>query len=195
MSAALTTIASARRELPAVPAGPALAEVPPERAPPAAEPPAPPVPVSKEELLAKQKADAHTLDVQLGSEEVDPVWAPKVERATTEALARLGGNMRLEEVTCRETLCRARVAHADPSAHDQDVERLFNLPVLAGQAVALSPADDPRNTVLYFSRKGTTLSVLQPEMRMLPPAGLSPEQLSSLGLDRAGAKTPPTDMN
>lgn len=196
MNAALATIAAAKREtdsavasrLPNVPA-----DNPPP--PPKAEPPAPPVTVSKEEILAKQKADAHTLDAQLGSEEVDPVWAPKVERATTEALARLGGSMHLDEVTCRETLCRARVTHSDPRAHDEDVERLFNMPVVAGQALTLSPADDPRNTILYFSRKGTTLSVLQPQMQVLPPAGLTPDQLKSLGMDPSGAATPPTDVN
>jgi len=194
MNAALATIAAAQRE-PETPPGASLPNVPAESPPPAPDQPTPPVAPSKEELLAKQKADAHTLDAQLGSEEVDPVWAPKVERATTEALARLGGNMHLEDVTCRETLCRARVTHADPRAHDEDVERLFSMPVLAGQALALSPTDDPRNTLLYFSRKGTALSVMQPPMRMLPPAGLSPEQLMSLGMDQSGAAPPPTDVN
>jgi hypothetical protein len=191
MTAALATIAAAksRLEIPAAQAGS------PDGSAPAAEPPAPPVVISREEALANQKADAHRLDTQLGSEEVDPVWAPKIERATTEALARLGGNMRLEEVTCRETLCRARVTHVDPRGHDQDVERLFGMPVLAGQALVLSPADDPRNSVLYFSRKGTTLSVLQPEMRMLPPAGMDPDDPAWAGLGSPGAGTPPTDLN
>jgi hypothetical protein len=193
MNAALATIAAATRE--SAQAGPSLPNVLPENPPPAPAQPAPPVAVSKEEILAKQRSDAHTLDAQLASEEVDPVWAPKVERATSEALARLGSNMHLDEVTCRETLCRARVSHADPRAHDEDVERLFNMPVLAGQALALSPADDPHNTVLYFSRKGTTLSVMQPPMRVLPPPGLSSEQLMSLGLDPSGAAVPPTDVN
>jgi hypothetical protein len=193
MIAALATIAAARSgpETPAAPTGPGPASVP----PPAAEPPEPPAVVSKEEVLARQKADAHTLDTQLGSEEVDPVWAPKVERATTEAFARLGGSMRLDEVTCRDTLCRARVTHLDPRVHDQDVERLFDMPVLAGQALALSPADDPRNTVLYFSRKGAMLSVLQPQMRMFPPADMSPDELTAAGLGSPGAATPSTGLN
>jgi hypothetical protein len=191
MNAALAAIAAATRE-PAQ-AGPGLPNVLPENPPPVQPPP--PVAASKEEILAKQRSDAHTLDAQLGSEEVDPVWAPKVERATSEALARLGSNMHLDEVTCRETLCRARVSHADPRAHDEDVEHLFNMPVLAGQALALSPADDPHNTVLYFSRKGTMLSVMQPPIRVLPPPGLSSEQLMSLGLDPSGAAVPPTDVN
>jgi len=197
MNAALASIAAAKRERDsATPqGGPRLPNVPADSPPPEADPAPPLVAISKEEILAKQKADAHTLDAQLSSEEIDPVWAPKVERATTEALARLGGNMHLDEVTCRETLCRARVTHADPRAHDEDVERLFNMPVLAGQALSLSPADDPRNTILYFSRKGTTLSVMQPQMQVLPPAGLTPDQLRSLGMDSPGAGPPPTDVN
>ena len=196
MNAALATIAAAKREPDSAAAreGARLPSVLPDNPAPAA-PPAPPAAISKDEILAKEKADARALDGQLGSEEVDPIWAPKIERATTEALARLGGNMHLDEVTCRETLCRARVTHADPRAHDEDVERLLNIPVLAGQALSLSPAGDPRNTILYFSRKGTTLSVLQPPMKMVPPSGLSPDQLMSLGMDSAGAATPLTDVN
>src|SRR3954470_22005877 len=66
-------------------------------------------PLSKEEIFAKQKADANTLDAEMLKEEVDPVWSAKVEGATAEAVARIGGSVRLEEVTCRETLCRAKV--------------------------------------------------------------------------------------
>ena len=197
MAVALATIAAAKQEAdsPATQAGARLPNVPADSPAPKAEPTAAPVAISKEEILAKQKADAHTLDTQLSSEEVDPVWAPKVERATAEALAKLGGTMHLDEVTCRETLCRARLTHGDPRAHDEDVERLFNMPVLAGQALTMSPSDDPRNTILYFSRKGTTLSVMQPQMQVLPPAGLTPDQLRSLGMDPSGAATPPTDVN
>jgi hypothetical protein len=132
--------------------------------------------VSPEEIRARQKADANTLDAQLASEEVDVKWASKVERATTEAFARFGSKMHLEEVTCRETLCRARVSHADPRAHDDDVDQLLSMPMIAGQALALAPANDERSTVLYFSRKGTTLSVFQTPMRMIPPSSI-PEEL------------------
>jgi hypothetical protein len=131
--------------------------------------------VSPEEIRTRQKADANTLDAQLGSEEVDVTWASKVERATTEAVARLGRNMHLEEVTCRETLCRARLTHADPRMHDDDVDRLLSMPMIAGQALALPSANDERSTVLYFSRKGTTLSVFQPAMRMIPLPSISEE--------------------
>lgn len=131
-------------------------------------------PLSEAENLAMQKADAHTLDTQLASEEVDPVWAPKLERATVDSLTRTGRTMHLDEVTCRETLCRAKVTHLDPRTHDEDLNRLLDMEVLAGQALAFSPSKDGRNTVLYFSRKGMSLSVLQPSMPMPPPELLGP---------------------
>jgi len=132
------------------------------------------IPMSKEEVFARQKADAHTLDAQLLSEDVDPVWSAKIERATAEAMVRIGSTMHLDEVTCRETLCRAKVTHLDPQAHEQDMDRLLTMPVIAGQALAVAPANDDRNTVLYFSRKGTPLSVLQPPMDMTLPASIAP---------------------
>lgn len=198
MTAALATIAATRSEpeIPAVPAGPAPAKAADDSMnAPEAESPGPGEPRSKEELLAQQKADAHTLDTELAAETADPVWAPKIERVTAEALAKLGGKLHLEDVTCRETLCRVRVTHADPSARDQDVEALLGLPLPAGQAVALSPSGDPRQTALYFSRRSTTLSVLQPPMRMLPPPGVSPDDLKLFGFDSPGTGTPSADVD
>ena len=132
-------------------------------------------PVSREEAAAQQKADAFTLDQQLQTEEVDPVWSPKLERQTTEAIARAGSSMHVDGVTCRETLCRAKVSHLDPKTRDEDVEKLLNMPVVAGQAMAVAPSNDDRSTVLYFSRRGTYLSVLQPATQPSLPPEMPPE--------------------
>jgi hypothetical protein len=127
-------------------------------------------PMSKDELLARQRAEAYTLDQQLLTEEVDPVWAPKLQRQTAELVAGLGGGIHLDEVTCRETLCRAKVSHADAKAREDETERLLSMPIIAGQALAYSPSHDDRSTVLYFSRKGTYLSVLQEQAPLTVPA-------------------------
>lgn len=138
--------------------------------------------VSKEERLAKQKADAYALDTQLGSEEVDTRWGAKVERQLTEVFARLGPKLHLDDLTCRETLCRARITHLDPNARDDEVERILSLGIFPGQATAYGSPEDPRSTVLYFSRRGTTLSVLQPPVHMaLPPSALLQEQPAGAG--------------
>lgn len=139
--------------------------------------------ISQEEVLARQKADAYTLDAQLASEEVDVQWAAKVERQMTDGIERLGPKMHLEDLTCRETLCRARITHGEPNARGEDVESLLSLSIFPGQAVAYGTPDDRRSTVLYFSRKGTTLSVLQPPVHMtLPPGALLEEPPSTTGL-------------
>jgi len=151
---------------------PSQAEVP-------RDPPTEASPVSKEEAAAQQKADAFTLDQQLQTEEVDPVWSPKLERQTTEAIARAGSSMHLDGVTCRETLCRAKVSHLDPKTHDEDVEKLLNMPVVAGQAMAVAPSNDDRSTVFYFSRRGTYLSVLQPASQSSLPPEMPPEVMPS----------------
>lgn len=136
-------------------------------------------PLSKEEAVAQQKADAFALDQQLQAEEVDPVWSPKLERQTTEAIARAGSSMHLDGVTCRETLCRAKVSHLDPKTHDEDVEKLLNMPVVAGQAMAVAPSNDDRSTVFYFSRRGTYLSVLQAAPQPSLPPEMPPEVMPS----------------
>jgi hypothetical protein len=134
-------------------------------------PPAEATPPSKEEAAAQRKADAFTLDQQLQTEEVDPVWSPKLERQTAESIAQIGNGLYLDQVTCRETLCRAKVSHQDAKTREDDVEKLLNLPVVAGQAMVVTPSNDDRSTVVYFSRKGTYLSVLeQPTQTSLPPS-------------------------
>jgi hypothetical protein len=150
---------------------PSQGEVPPD-------PPGAAGPVSKEEAAAQQKADAFTLDQQLQTEEVDPVWSPKLERQTTEAIAG-AGSMHLDGVTCRETLCRAKVSHLDPKTRDEDVEKLLNMPMVAGQAMAVAPSNDDRSTVFYFSRRGTYLSVLQPATPPSLPPEMPPEVMPS----------------
>ena len=173
LALALASISSARPEEHQSPEKKAA----PSEAPPASGPPFDEPRMSKEEVVARQKADAHTLDSQILSEEADPIWATKVERATAEAIARIGGSVHLDEVTCRETLCRAKVTHLDPSSHEADVDRLLTMPVMVAQALAFAPSNDDRNTVLYFSRKGTSLSVLQPPMQAPPPGLMEPTEL------------------
>jgi hypothetical protein len=87
--------------------------------------------------------------------------------------------MHLDGVICRETLCRAKVSHLDPKTHDDDVEKLLNMPMVAGQAMAVAPSNDDRSTVFYFSRRGTYLSVLQPEAHLSLPPEMPPEVMPS----------------
>jgi hypothetical protein len=172
LALALASIASARQGEPSSPekqAEPGGSNILPGQVPED-------LPLSKDAIVARQKADASTLDAQILSEEADPIWSAKVERATAEAIAAVGSRVHLDEVICRATLCRAKVTHSDPEMHDKDMQRLLTLPVVTGQAFALAPPNDDRTTVLYFSRKGTSLSVLQPPMR-LPPS-LTPSDLS-----------------
>ena len=162
---AIASMASANpgeRPSPATDAAPNPAEVVPNEV-------AGEAPMSKEEVLARQRADAYTLEQQLLGEEVDPIWSAKVQRETTEMVTRLGPSVHLDDVTCRETLCRANLSHRDPNARDEDTDRLLSMPVIAGQAFAYAPSNDDRKTVLYFSRKGTYLSVLQGQAPLTPP--------------------------
>ncbi|HEX2660641.1 MAG TPA: hypothetical protein VHU40_20310, partial [Polyangia bacterium] len=94
-------------------------------------------------------------------------------------IARAGSSMHLDGVICRETLCRAKVSHLDPKTHDDDVEKLLNMPMVAGQAMAVAPSNDDRSTVFYFSRRGTYLSVLQPEAHLSLPPEMPPEVMPS----------------
>jgi hypothetical protein len=122
---------------------------------------------SREELVAQRKAEAATLDAQLDREPVDAHWAAQVERDAANAILRLQKNVRLEAVTCRETLCRAKVTHLDPGREDEDVEGLLNMPIGFGQAF-VTPNED-QSTSVYFSRAGKTLSVLQVAPGSNPP--------------------------
>jgi hypothetical protein len=128
--------------------------------------------ISPEEARAKEKADADTLDTRLASEEADPCWAAQTERATRDAVARLGNDLRVADVTCRESLCRAHLIHHDARLADEGLERLLGIPVITGQAMTYIPPGEPGSTVLYFSRKGTSLSVFEAQVEMGQPPPL-----------------------
>jgi hypothetical protein len=121
----------------------------------------------RDERVAQRKAEAASLDAQLDRESVDARWAAQVERDATNAILRLQKNLRIEAVTCRETLCRARVTHLDPGREDEDVEGLLGMPIGFGQAF-VTPNED-QSSSLYFSREGKTLSVLQVAPGANPP--------------------------
>jgi hypothetical protein len=172
LTVALATLAAANTgrtpgevEAPGIPAPPV------ESGSEATDPPSPaPAPPTKEERAVREQADVWTLDEQLRTEEVDPRWASKSEAAVTEFIGR-DPSLHLDEVTCRETLCRARVSHLDPGAHDSDMERLLAMPFIEGQAATYSENGDPRTTLVYFSRRHNPISVLQEPVVLQPPPG------------------------
>lgn len=115
--------------------------------------------VSEEELFAMQSSEVDRLETQLGAETADVAWATRTEQAMVET-ARLVDTVTLDEVTCRETLCRARVTHHDPSTRPTDLLRLM-AGRKSGQMVSYVP-DEEWTTVMYFSREGRDLPELQP---------------------------------
>lgn len=129
-------------------------------------------PTSPEEVLARQRAEAASLQGDIDREPVDPVWAPAAERAAALAVTATP-SLHLEDVTCRESLCRVRVTHRDITKREDDVEKLLRLTPAGGQARVYSPTDDP-TTVMFFSRKGTMLSIFAPPVPLVAPPPLPP---------------------
>lgn len=140
-------------------------------------PPQPPPPEARddptpEEIVAQEKAEVVSLQGEISQEPVDPVWGPATEQATARRVAATQ-SMHLEEVTCRESLCRVRVTHRDLAKRDDDVEKLLQTASPGGQARVYAPADEP-TTVMYFSRKGMLLSVMSPRPPWVPPPPVPP---------------------
>jgi hypothetical protein len=122
---------------------------------------------SPDEIVAQEKAQVVTLEREMSEEPVDPVWAPNTERATAQVIA-AATTLHLEEVKCRESLCRVKVTHRDPSRRDEDIETLLGTTPGGGQARVYAPPGD-RTTVMYFSRKGMLLSALSPPVPWVTP--------------------------
>lgn len=127
---------------------------------------------STEEIVAQEQAELASLLGELNQEPVDPVWAPVTEQATARAVA-AAESMHLEEVTCRESLCRVRVTHRDLAKREDDVEKLLGVMPWGGQARVYAPTGDP-TTVMYFSRKGMLLSALAPRVPSVLPPPIDP---------------------
>lgn len=120
------------------------------------------------------EGNVETLEADFRDEKVDVDWAKQTEEAATRTVAKMTSGMRLEEVKCRATLCRARVTHADPSMRGDDIMQLLAAPEMSAQMLPYAPAEDEATTVIYFARQGHTLSVLSAG----PP---SPSSVSSAG--------------
>lgn len=121
------------------------------------EPEPAPLPSSPQNTT-QEEAEVVSLQSELSREAVDPAWAPHTEQATERAIAATG-SMQVQEVTCRQTLCRVAVTHSDLAKREEDVEKLLGSTLGAGQARVYAPSNEP-TTVMYFSREGTLLSVL-----------------------------------
>ena len=128
-----------------------------------------------EQARRYMKANVETLEEELGNEKVDAEWARKTEEAARRAVASTRNGMRLDDVTCRTTFCRARVTHVDSSMRGSDVMDLVALPEIAGQVLPYAPDDDGETTVIYFAREGHTLSVMSSgPPPSAPPSGTAP---------------------
>jgi len=112
----------------------------------------------KEQTERYLKANVEALEEDLISEKVDPEWAQQTEEAARRAVAATTHGMRLDEVTCRATFCRARLKHTDPSLRQNDLMDLTLAPELSGQLLPYAPVDEERTTVVYFARQGHVLS-------------------------------------
>ena len=104
------------------------------------------------------KANVEALEEELLSEKVDPEWAQKTEEGARRAVAATTRGMRLDDVTCRATFCRARLKHVDPSMRENDLMDLTLAPELSGQMLPYAPAGEEQTTVVYFARQGHILS-------------------------------------
>jgi hypothetical protein len=150
--------------------------------------PPPPAPSAANELAAHDRdaegpseraarfmeGNVETLEAELRDEKVDVDWAKQTEEAATRIVAKMTSGMRLEEVKCRATLCRARVTHVDPSMRGDDLMQLLGAPEMSTQMLPYAPAEDEATTVIYFARQGHTLSVLS-------AGSPSPTSISSVG--------------
>lgn len=145
--------------------------------------------VEQEWTSEQQDAEAASLEGELNEEPIDPVWAPATEQATARAIAATG-SMYLDDVTCRESLCRVRVTHRNLAARDDDVEKLLGTMPGGGQARVYAPHDEP-TTVMYFSREGKQLTVLTPGVPWVPA---SPLDASSEVAEGEGEIPPPPVM-
>jgi hypothetical protein len=128
---------------------------------------------SSERAARFMEGNVETLETEFRDETVDVDWAKQTEEAATRTVAKMTSGMRLEEVKCRSTLCRARVTHAEPRLRGDDIMQLLGAPEMSAQMLPYAPAEDEATTVIYFARQGHTLSVLS--------AGLpSPSSLSTV---------------
>jgi hypothetical protein len=130
-------------------------------------PKAPELP-SAEDAASQEAAEVVSLHMELDQEPLDLGWAPGAERAAAVAIAATG-SMRVQEVKCRESLCRVTVSHNELAKRDEDVEKLLTAAPGAGQARVYARENED-TTVMYFARQGRPLSVFDGAVPEAPGA-------------------------
>ncbi len=115
----------------------------------------PPVPLTQEEVSARDRRRFEGLATKLAAEPVDARWAPATERLIADTLGKpeFKGSKLLAS-TCRSTLCRFEVGHDDEKARRRFSSSLPNrLPSLPSGSMRNAEGSDPR-TIVYVAREG-----------------------------------------
>jgi hypothetical protein len=131
-----------------------------------AEPSAPPAPLWTQKELDDARAsghafpivaDAHHLDEELYQQPVNIERTTQIENELQRTASSLSLRARFEGATCSEDVCRVVVVHAAAEQRSSELNTLLGNGPLDGQ-VLMVPRPAPDNeSVLYFSKKGTSL--------------------------------------
>jgi hypothetical protein len=112
---------------------------------------------SEREEYDRSRAYLARLDQALDEEEIDPVWAQAAEPQMRKLIAPLVLPTSSVQASCRRTLCRVEVAHADEEGHTRLIANAMAGLAWTGAAQISLGSEDGRSSVLFLSKPGRDL--------------------------------------
>jgi hypothetical protein len=132
----------------------------------AEEPPARPtkgpraaVPVDE---AAVQREYFGDLDVRLGSETRDPVWAAATEEKLRNSVRELRPRVTVDNAQCAQTMCRVEASVPDPREDVAAMDRFISTTLALFPEAVLREGDGPGRHIVYLARKGTEFPPMTP---------------------------------
>jgi hypothetical protein len=126
----------------------------------AAEPQAKPVrgplgPAPAIDETALQREYFGDLDVRLGSETRDPLWAAATEERLRSSVRDLRPRITVDNAQCGQTMCRVEATVPDPHEEVAAMDKFLSTSLALFPEAVVRDGEGPGRHVVYFARRGS----------------------------------------
>jgi hypothetical protein len=105
--------------------------------------------------VALQREYFGDLDVRLGTETRDPVWAAATEERLRNSVREMRPRLTLDNAQCGQSMCRVEAAVTDPHEDAAAMEKFLSSSLALFPEAVLRDGEGPGRHIVYFARKGS----------------------------------------
>jgi hypothetical protein len=95
------------------------------------------------------------LDVRLGSETRDPLWAAATEERLRSSVRDLRPRITVDNAQCGQTMCRVEATVPDPHEEVAAMDKFLSTSLALFPEAVVRDGEGPGRHVVYFARRGS----------------------------------------